>query len=150
VQPLKGCNNAKNASKPCSCGGRVWVCRQRFLLGSTGQLAMTNEQALQAGTIAPAEMQEKSLGSSAPATLPISSSWKAIHSLTLRSLSKRRLGHEGWRRGSVIRRALLTTSKRGRADASRSDHTPIRSAVQARRESRRSTQDAFSSFERND
>src|SRR5215467_1187251 len=61
VQPLKGCNNAKIPSKPCSCGGCVWVCRQRFLLGSTGQLGMTNEEALQAGTIAPAEMlgQEK-------------------------------------------------------------------------------------------
>ena len=49
-----------------------------------------------------------------------------------------------------IRRALLTRSKRGRADASRSDHTPIRSAVRARRESRRGTEDAFSSFECND
>jgi len=101
VQPLKGRTNAKIPSKPCSCGARVWVCRQRFLLGSTGQLGMTNEQALQVATVVPAEMlgQKKSLGSIAPATLPISSPWKAIHLLTLRSLSKRTLGHEGWRRG---------------------------------------------------
>jgi hypothetical protein len=37
VQPLKGCNNAKIPSEPCSCGARVRLCLQFFLLGSTDQ-----------------------------------------------------------------------------------------------------------------